>query len=155
MTSITSQAYRYNSFNKTWVRWTIDARAGLVNSSDDKLYIGSGDSAFIKKERKNGDRTDFADEDQPLTLPSQVILPDVPELVVSSLSGVSIGDVLLQEQFVTKAKFNRLLRKLDTDAGLDDSDYIDLAITTGSDLPTAMLAVVAKVDEASIKAMIN
>lgn len=146
--TVATQAYRYNTFNNSWVRWdAVDATSGLVNSSDDKLYIGSGDSSFIRKERKNNDRTDFADLQSCVCIISQTIsvcCPCVIELV--SVSDIKAGDVIVQTQQVTIAKFNRLLRKLDQDTLLTCIDYNCDAITTGACLACVLCTLVIKID---------
>jgi hypothetical protein len=43
---------------------------------------------------------------------------------LTNLNDVDVGDVLVQEQYVTVSIYNRLLRKLDIDNGID-SDYED------------------------------
>ena len=118
-----TQAFRFNTFNRSWVRWTIDARAGMVNPVDDKLYISSGDSSFIRQERKNDDRTDFADGKTCLCIPVQTICPCTPHLDLATVCCLDVGDALVQTQFITIAKFNRMLRKLDLDSACLCSDY--------------------------------
>jgi hypothetical protein len=143
--TVATQAYRYNTFNGTWVRWIKDATSAVVNPKDDKLYVGSGDSLYTLKERKNLDRTDYADGDQPGSIPVQTISDDTL-LTLASVSDIKIGDVLTQSPYLTIAKFNRILRKLDLDAGLD-SDYLSiLEATIGDDMVVNLAALVAKVD---------
>ncbi len=115
-----TQAYRYNTFTQTWTRWTTPATCGLV-SSQDILYIGPANRNFIDKERKLGDRTDYSDRDFTLTISANGVLDKT--LVLSTVNNLTKGDVLLQTQYVTISQYNRLLRRLDLDAGLDDSDY--------------------------------
>ena len=143
--TIGTQAYRYNTFTKGWVRWTICANAGLVNSVDDKIYLAKG--AKIHQERKNDDRTDHADDQFCLTIPSQCVVACTNQLVLSSVSNVTIGDVITQCQCVTVAKFNRLLRKLDTDSGLTCTNYFSVVgIDTGNDLSAKMSTLVTKLN---------
>lgn len=119
--SVATQCYRFNTFERTWTKWTITATCGKVNSNDDKLYLGAGDRNYIYQERKNNDRTDFSDRQFDLTIGSNSVNDKVTR--ISSSSEVEIGDVIYQEQYITIARFNRLLRKLDLDNGLHDSDY--------------------------------
>ena len=145
--TVATQAYRYNTFNQTWVRWTIDARAGIVNPVDDKLYISSGTTSLIEKERKDNDRSDYADREFAVSVLEQDVDETLKLMELNNVTGVKTGDVLVQTQIVTVAKFGRLLRKLDLDSGLDDNDYYDtLSVVIGGDMAQSLINVVAKVD---------
>lgn len=67
-----NQAYVYNSFTNTWVRWTYNATSGLVNPVDDKLYLGGKEAGFDQywmfKERKTFTVNDFVDTDYGVTI---------------------------------------------------------------------------------------
>jgi hypothetical protein len=141
--TVATQAFRYNSFNKSWVRWTFDARAGVINPVDSKLYISDGDTEFIRQERKNNDRTDYADKETCNSVPTQTIACCVLEL--AAVSCINIADVIVQTQFVTIAKFNRLLRKLDLDAGLGCCDYTCSSIAPAACLASVLCALVVKI----------
>ena len=121
--TVATQCYRYNVFEQTWTRWTTSATCGIVKDADDKLYIGAGDRAFIMKERKNADRTDYADRSFTKSITASGYNSANLTIVISSVSDMEVGDVIYQEQTVTIAIFNRLLRKLDLDLGLNDNDY--------------------------------
>jgi hypothetical protein len=139
-----TQAFRYNSFNCTWVRWTKGALHGIVNPRDDKIYLGIG--ARIHKERKTCDRTDFADQSFCLCLPAQNITACTNIITVSTTACMCVGDVITQCQRITVAKFNRLLRKLDDDTGLGCNDYESTqAISAGACLSAAMVALELKI----------
>jgi hypothetical protein len=59
-----TQCYRYNILERTWTRWTKTATAGVVvDTGSSLLYIADGDRPIVMEERKNLDRTDFADKD--------------------------------------------------------------------------------------------
>ena len=122
--TVATQAYRFNTFNRSWVRWDIPARGGIVNKVDDKLYIAAGDVGYIKQERKNNDRTDFADQQSSLCIRDTVFCACCPFIELSTVACIDIGDALVQTQYMTAGRFNRLLRKLDTDAGLTCADYL-------------------------------
>jgi len=111
-----TQCFRYNSFTNAWTRWDINATSGIVNRSDDKMYIGAGDSNFLEKERKSRTRTDFADRDYLLSVIDGEV--NGTSVKLSSTSNTEEGDVLLQLQYLTLAQFNRTLRKLDLDHSL-------------------------------------
>lgn len=118
---VATQCYRFNIFTRTWTRWTLSATCGVVNSLDDKIYLGAGDRNFTIQERKNGDRTDYADRDITISIPADSV--EGTSITLSSASDAEIGDALVQTQYVTIAQYNRLLLKLDLDKGLDDTDY--------------------------------
>jgi hypothetical protein len=143
-----TQVYRYNTFNSGWVRWTgLDATNAVVNPADDKLYISAGGTSFVRKERKLNDRTDHADDDFVATIIVQTVPADSVEIRVATSLNMNPGDVITQLQQVTLAKFNRLLRKLDTDVLLDDIDYEStLELTVGADSAAQLLALVTKVN---------
>lgn len=61
-----TQAYVYNSFTNAWTRWVYDASCGVINSYDDKLYLGSKynglTQAQIFRELKSFSLEDFVDD---------------------------------------------------------------------------------------------
>lgn len=144
--TVATQCFRYNFFTQAWTKWSISATCGNVNFGDDKLYLGASDREFTYKERKNLDRTDFADREiSGLTVGSGSVNDDV--ITLSSVVDASLGDVLLQTQYLTIAQFNRLLKKLDLDLSLDDADYFStLGLAAGDNLTNAMNALVAKLN---------
>jgi len=149
--TVATQAYRYNTFTQTWTRWTQGAICAVVNDFDDKLYIGPSDREFIYQERKNSDRTDYADRDFNIQL-STNFLTNGTTIVPNSLLNIEVGDVLLQEQRVTIAQINRLLLKLDIDPGLDDVDYFStLQVVPGDQIDQKLNALNTKLvaDDAS------
>lgn len=148
--TVATQCFRYNTFERTWTKWTVTATSAHVLSSDDKLYVGSGNSNYLWQERKNDDRTDFADIQFNLTIGSNSL--NDKALKVSSAANLEIGDVVFQEQYVTISQFNRLLRKLDLDKGLDDDDYEStLKMSYGDSISSALNALNTKLvaDDAS------
>lgn len=143
--TIGTQAFRYNTFTRGWVRWTICASAGLVNSVDDKIYLAKGSK--VHQERKNSDRTDHADDQFCLNVLEQCAVACSKQLTLSSSTNVTAGDVLTQCQYITIAKFNRLLRKLDNDTGLDCTDYLStLELKIGNNVSTKLASLVTKID---------
>jgi hypothetical protein len=141
--TVATQCYRYNTFTRTWTRFTISATCGLVAIRDDKMYLGSGNSNYLTQERKNGDRTDYADRDFNLSLlPSGV---DSNVIRVSSVVEVDEGDVVYQEQYVTISILKRLLRKLDIDKLITSSDYFSsITVEAGIKISLVMDGIVDK-----------
>lgn len=143
--NVATQCYRYNTFEQTWTRWTVSATCGLVKSEDDKLYIGAGDRAYIMQERKNADRSDYADRSFVRSIVASGYNVDALSIVMSSVADVEIGDVIYQEQTITVAIYNRLLRKLDLDSGLNDNDYESTLIaSSGNNIATKLNQLNAK-----------
>jgi hypothetical protein len=117
---IATQSYRFNTFERSWTRWDVPATSGLVKDSDGKLYIGDGTRNYLLQERKNGDRKDYSDRNFSLTIDDDRVDETVIEL--SSVADVTIGDVIVQEQTISMNFYNRFLRKLDLDGGLEGPD---------------------------------
>lgn len=131
--TVATQAYRYNVFTRTWTRWIKDNTCGVVNPADDKMYLGSGSRNYLQKERKDRSRIDHADRDFDLAIPNDSVNGN--QITLSTVSDVEIGDSLVQTQTISMSIFNRLLRKLDLDLGLDDIDYEStLEASVGDDM---------------------
>lgn len=140
--TVATQAYRYNIFTSTWTKWTKSATCAVVGTNN-KLYIGDGDLNYTLEERKNLDRTDYADPDISLSISTGAV--NNKYLTVSSASNVDAGDTMVQTQYVTISEFNRLLLKLDLDSGLDDNDYYStLVMVDGDDIQTELNALNVK-----------
>lgn len=129
--NVATQAFRFNHFERTWTRWTVPATSARVNKSNNTLYIGDGNRAYVLKERKNRDRTDYSDRNFTRSISNNAIAENTIRL--SSYTDVEIGDVLLQEQYVTIDIFNNLLAKFDIDPGISSNDYEATLSTTAGD----------------------
>jgi hypothetical protein len=93
--TVAQTAYCYNSFTNTWTKWDMVRSAGLVLSSDDKMYLSSGDipaKKYIYQERKSFDIFDYSDEEFPVVITSI----DEKEVTVSDASSVVVGYTLAQ-----------------------------------------------------------
>jgi hypothetical protein len=143
--TVATQAYRYNTFTQTWTRWTKSATCALVNQTNDLLYIGDGDRNYLMQERKNFDRTDYADRDFDLTIPATGITNNGYTVELSSNSNVEVGDVVYQEQTVTISQYNRLLLKLDLDQGLNNDYYSSLQAVSGDSMDVKLNALNDKI----------
>lgn len=141
--TVATQAYRYHVDSGNWTRWTKTNTCGLINPADDKLYLGAGDRNDFEQERKNNERQDYADRQFDLSIPADSV--DDTSIELSSVTNVKVGDVLVQNQYITVQKFNRLLKKLDLDIGLTDTDYYStLIISEGDNLGNQMTLLAAK-----------
>lgn len=125
--TVATVCLRFNSDTSSWTKWDLAKTCGIVNSGDDTIYLGSSDQNTIEKERKNLDRTDYADREYSVQLGNKGISGNTISSL-SSLTNISIGDVLFQTQYLTLSQYNRLLRKLDLDQLLFKSIN---SITTG------------------------
>jgi len=137
--------YRYNTFTKTWTAWDISKTCGLVKFTDNKLYLGPSDIPYIEQQRKNLDITDYADRQYDLTIGSNSI--DGTLIDISSVLNAEVGDVIIQTQYLTIAQYNRILRKLDIDTQVHDTDYESvLTAVDGDNLRNKIVDLANKLD---------
>ena len=137
-----TQAFRYNTFTRTWTRWTKPANCGVVSPSDDKIYLGDASGRpYVLKERKNFERQDYADREIVRSLGANAI--NGTTFIISSVAELDVGDVLVQQQYLDINKFNRFLKKLDRDTLLT-SNYISLKAFIGDNLADKLLQVALK-----------
>lgn len=135
-----TQAFRYNTFTRTWTRWTKPANCGVVSPADDKIYLGdSSGRPYVLKERKNFERQDLADREIVRGLGANAI--NGTTYIISSVSELEAGDVLVQQQYLDINKFNRFLKKLDRDLS---NNYKSLKAVTGDSLADKLLQVALK-----------
>jgi hypothetical protein len=139
-----TQCYRYNTFTNAWYRAPVSKTCAVINPADDKMYLGAADTNFIEKERKNYDRTDYADREYDFSISSGAI--DGTVITLPSVTNVEERDVVLQTQYLTISQFNRLLSKLDLDNGVNDDDYSTLAAVAGDNLRTKLTTLADKLD---------
>lgn len=141
-----TQAFRYNFFTQEWTKWKLGKTCAVTLSN--VLYTGATDINHIEQERKMYDRTDYCDREY-----SKVLLEDsVSDNIVTlpSLTNIKVGDVLLQEQYLTIYKLNQLLKKLDLDNGVNDADYYSsLGAVAGDELRNILTALATKLDNDS------
>jgi hypothetical protein len=136
--------FRFNSFTQAWTEWVKSDVCGLVKSSDDKLYLGAA-SNIIEQERKDLERTDYADYQFDLNIAANSVIGTT--VILSSNVGIEPGDIIVQTQYVTIATYNRLLSKLDADITIGDDDYFaSLEMVAGDNLSNKIQALVAKLN---------
>ena len=149
--TVATQCFRYNSFTNSWTKWKINSTCGINNKGVDKIYIGASDGNFIEQERKNRDRTDYADRQFDLNIITDKVTANT--IQISSVSNAEIGDIIIQTQYVTITQFNRLLQKLDSDLSLDDTNYFSLLkLVAGNSITPKFTSLVSKLntDDSSI-----
>jgi hypothetical protein len=137
--------FRYSNLTNSWTTIDKSATCGILNPADDKLYLGAGDTNYIEKERKEFTRYDYADRELNFSIANNGIT--LNEIVLPTVSGLAVGDVVVQDQTITVYEFNMLLQKLDTDPGIPSSDYYStLAAQAGSNMRAKLVALAAKLD---------
>ena len=141
--TIATQSFRYNTITQAWTRCTKTANCGVINFLDDKMYVGATDINFIEQERKNFDRTDYADRQFDFTINANALSGNVIKL--GSLTNVSTGDVILQTQYLTISEFNRLISKLSNDLGIK-SNYSGLVVSPGVNLRGSLTSLATELD---------
>lgn len=142
---IATQGFRFNTFTNSWTRSTDSKNCGVVNAFDDKLYLGAGDENFIERERKDFLRTDYADREFTLSIPSSSVTDDF--VTLSTTANIEDGDTLVQNQMLTIEQFNRMLKKLDLDPVPTDNDYYStLGVTAGCNFRNQLNDLAAKLD---------
>jgi hypothetical protein len=85
----------YNANSGTFDESNLDVGCGYVSSSDQKLYLGSGSSAYVKSERKAYDSTDFCDYLGVKTITS-VAVDGVTLSISTGIDDFNIGDLIEQ-----------------------------------------------------------
>lgn len=143
--TVATQAFRYNTFTQSWTNQPISKICGIVNSGDDKLYLGPNDENFIERERKNFNRTDYADREYEISLPADAV--DGTSVTLSTANLAVIGDAIVQTQYLTANQFNKILRKLDLDPSVNDTNYFSsLEIIAGDNLKNKLDSLALKLD---------
>jgi hypothetical protein len=102
-----TQAFIYNVFTDSWTTWTGTRTCGIVNSADDKLYLGSGDTGnkYVYQERKGYDIFDNAEEEYSVTITNATLADK--QVSVNSISDLVVGQTLAQSAS-KKAKITAL-----------------------------------------------
>lgn len=120
-----NRCYRFNTFTQTWTSWVKDATCGIVETTQNKLYLGPPDIAAVEVERKTLTSRDFADRQYN----RQISTVQFSDIYVDNAQNMSRGDMLTQIQYVKVPEFNRLIKKLKLDPLLNVSAGI-LSLTT-------------------------
>lgn len=146
-------AYRFSTKTETWTTWTKvgNAMCSIVNTSNNRLYIGPDDDNIVEIERKDLRRIDFADRQYDLNINTSAITGTTIQL--SSLTNIEIGDVLVQQQYVTASIIERLSKKFALDGGVpntvgnDNKDYYrNFDIMPGDSLQTRLSELITQLN---------
>lgn len=125
--------FRWSTDTTSWTKLNRSQTCGIVNFADDKIYLGASDTNYIEQERKNFDRTDFADREYSVSL----LANGISGTTINNLSSyvnLSMGDVLEQVQYLTRSQVNLTLRKLDIDLLSKRAVTITVGSTTSFNL---------------------
>ena len=136
--------YRYSTLTKTWTNIVKSPICGVVNESDDKMYLGASDINYIEIERKDFERTDYADRETSDFISNSNYLNGI--ITVNDNSIYSVGDVVTQNQTLTVFQYNSLLAQLDTDTALGGGYVTALTAVAGENLRTKMVALAVRLD---------
>lgn len=143
--TIAKIAYRYSNLTNSWTIFNKTNTCGIVNPVDDRLYLGAGDINSIEQERKDFTRYDYADREFTVDLSTSRYFGNI--LQFNTIGNIDIGDVFVQDQTVTVYDFNQLLKKLDIDTGINDTDYYTTLKAQGGDnMRTKLVALATKLD---------
>jgi hypothetical protein len=133
--------YRYSTLTDTWTTYDMAKTCGVVNSNDDKLYLGANDVPYIEQERKTFSRLDYTDRELDSVISVNKLIGN--KILLPSVTGISVGDVVVQDQTITATEFNIILNKLDMDTGVSDSNYFSLLALSAGLNPRAQLVSLA------------
>lgn len=139
-----TQCYRFNTLTNTWTTYDIGKTCGVLHV-DDKLYLGATDISSIEQERKTFERTDYADREYV----EQITAPNYfgQTIKFPTITNFEVGDVVEQIQQLSIYDFNAILKKLDNDPGVNDSDYFSTLQAEGGDnLRNKIISLAQKLD---------
>lgn len=123
-----TRAYRFNTFTRCWTSWLLNANCGVVNPSQNKLYLGPSDIAAVEVERKTLTSRDYADRE----FNRNILNYQLGKIYLDNTSNVRPGDTLTQTQYLTVYQYNRLVKKLKSDPSiLSITEIQDLEIISG------------------------
>lgn len=114
--TVATIAYRYSTLTGTWTTFDKTNTCGVVSLADDKLYLGAGDTNYLEQERKSFSRLDYADREIAGVIQDGFVSGST--LKLSNYQDVSVGDSIVQTQYLTAYEYNSFLRKIDLDAGM-------------------------------------
>lgn len=148
--------FRFCTLTNTWTNFQRSQTCGMLNDSIDTQYLGSGTRNSVDIERKNFDRTDFADAEfyidlEASRLTNNDLTMQFDTLVLDTATTpdieFSVGDVITQEQTLTIYLYNKLLTQLDLDPTVNFTNYFStLEAIPGDDMRAKIVALATKLD---------
>lgn len=139
-----TQGWKYNTLTNAWTYTDRSAVCGVIHFPDDRMYTGAGDTNFIEQERKNYNRTDFADRQYNVN-----ILPNSlgTNIFLNDITNISVDDVFVQSQPFSIYTFNALLKKIDFVPFISNKNFFStLNAIPGDNLRSKLVALAQKLD---------
>jgi hypothetical protein len=131
-------AWVYNNVTNAWVTWDIAKTCGLVNTADDRLYLGASDVNSLEIERKSYSRADHCDREFELVISE--FDAETNTVKVGNVLDVAIGDVLVQTQTFTNGKSGDIIAISTSGVVTSDNDLIEgdyVTISGSNSTPSA------------------
>jgi len=88
----TTKQIIFDVFGRTFARWDLNLKCGIVSPVDAKMYLGMGTSHKIRQELKTFDYSDFGDLGDPCTIASY----STTRLTINNTDDMNPGDILYQ-----------------------------------------------------------
>lgn len=86
-----TQAFVLNTFTNAWTKWNKPSVHGIVNKTDDRLYLAKFDERYILQERKTFSFRDYVDEQ----IDGYSVISYVTnQVVLNTVAGLTIGDLV-------------------------------------------------------------
>lgn len=136
--------YRYSTLTQSWTTYNLSPTCGVINSFNDKLFLGASDIPYIEQEKKTFSRLDYSDREYSTIVGNGTIVGNT--VVLTSITNFAVGDGFVQDQTLTTFEFNTTLDKLDLDSGTTDTDYHTLAMLAGGNPKVSLNALATKLD---------
>jgi len=108
-------AFVYNTITEAWTTWDLSKTCGIVNSFDDKLYLGASDTNYMEQERKEFNYKDHADRQHNINVTAvsnQItqVQATSPAIITATNHGLENGDIIT-------------IRDCDAIPSIDDVEY--------------------------------
>lgn len=142
--TVATICYRYSNLTNSWTVYDKSSTCAVVHPVEDKLYLGAGDVNAMEMERKDFSRFDYSERETTATVPFFGSFNK--SIVLDSVNGITVGDVIGQTQTVTISAFNALLAKLDADTGVADTDYNTLDMSVSWSARNSLVELANKLD---------
>lgn len=139
--------YRYSNLTNSWTIFDRKDICGIVHPTQDKIYVGAGDTNNTEVERKDFNRYDYSDRELAKEILSNSVSNEGRNIIFGTIVDLSLGDVIVQEVYLTTYKYNNILKKLDLDPGPAFNDYeATLLASTGNSMRLKLEALTQKLD---------
>lgn len=101
--------YVYNWVTQAFTTWNINCSAGIVNPSDNLLYLAGSDGQILQ-ERKNFNASDYVDREYAVTIVSS----NGKNVVLTSVTNVVVGYTLAQHITNGSPQFQSVITAINT-----------------------------------------